>query len=719
MTVPILIFVIFYYALLCTLVLTQSPRKAINFVLVLGMTFALAWTLSIFGLQTSLGESLLYARVVFALGFLSMVGLFWFAHLLDSGSNSALGEKTTIMNSAVKIIVISFVVSLVAVTVYSSSIIADIVYTANQIPVPVYGNLFWLYVLALAGIGLWLVIIIINNLINFRGKTRKQMLVVGLTIVLSIATATFSNLIIPIITGRSDSSIFLPIAVMILMTGLSYAIIRHGLLDVKQTVVRGVAYVATLIALGVVYYALAYFVSSLLFKNQTTDAIGFSPVNVILALFLALLFQPIKNFFDMVSGKIFYRNDYDPQDALDEIGRIVASRIRVRPLLADSLQVIAETLRPTFAKFVLVDAKGEPIHRQGFGDLKTDSDLLGELSKVDIPLIVSSSLTDVNSGLRQAMSRKDVAAVAQIDILGRVNGYLLLGDKKSGTSYTRKDLDFISVMVDELAVAIENAERYEEIQELNRTLKERVDGATKELQGSNRKLQELDKTKDEFISMASHQLRTPLTTIKGYLSMILDGDAGEVSPSQRRFLEEAFNSSQRMVYLVSDFLNVSRIQTGKFQIDLKPCNLAEILNDEIGQLKIVAKSRQLKFIYDKSINFPTIDTDEDKIRQVMMNFVDNAIYYSMPKGEIRVVLSYNSNYVEFKVIDQGIGVPRDEQHKLFTKFSRASNAKKQRPDGTGIGLFMAKKVIVSLGGSLIFQSVEGKGSTFGFRLNRK
>src|SRR5690606_37795654 len=115
--------------------------------------------------------------------------------------------------------------------------------------------------------------------------------------------------------------------------------------------------------------------------------------------------------------------------------------------------------------------------------------------------------------------------------------------------------------------------------------------ATSELRSSNAQLQRLDEAKDEFISMASHQLRTPLTSIKGYVSMILDGDAGKVSDSQKHFLKEAFLSSERMVRLINDFLNVSRVQTGKFLIERKPINLAKLVSQELDSLEISAASR--------------------------------------------------------------------------------------------------------------------------------
>jgi signal transduction histidine kinase len=214
--------------------------------------------------------------------------------------------------------------------------------------------------------------------------------------------------------------------------------------------------------------------------------------------------------------------------------------------------------------------------------------------------------------------------------------------------------------------------------------------------------------------MASHQLRTPLTSVKGYLSMVLDGDVGKISKPQKEMLAQAFFSSQRMVYLIADLLNVSRLKTGKFIIEPGPVNLAEMVDQELSQLDETASSKSLTLTYDKPKSFPVLMLDETKTRQVIMNFVDNAIYYTPAGGKINVRLIDNPNTIELRVEDNGIGVPKDEEHHLFTKFYRAGNARKARPDGTGLGLFMAKKVVIAEGGSIIFESTEGKGSTFGF-----
>jgi len=266
-----------------------------------------------------------------------------------------------------------------------------------------------------------------------------------------------------------------------------------------------------------------------------------------------------------------------------------------------------------------------------------------------------------------------------------------------------------------MVVAVQNALRFEEISQFNEQLTQRVDAATTELKDKNRKLRELDEAKDDFISMASHQLRTPLTTVKGYLSMLDDGDIGKLSKKQQEVVELAFASSERMVYLISDLLNASRIDTGKFVIERQPIKLGEVIKSEVEQLVITAKARGLKLVSEFSDDDPTVKLDETKLRQVIMNFIDNAIYYSKSGGEITVKYEVTADTVEMCVVDEGIGVPAAEQDDLFTKFYRAKNAKRVRPDGTGLGLFLAKKVITAQGGSVIFESVEDKGSTFGFR----
>ena len=171
-----------------------------------------------------------------------------------------------------------------------------------------------------------------------------------------------------------------------------------------------------------------------------------------------------------------------------------------------------------------------------------------------------------------------------------------------------------------------------------------------------------------------------------------------------------------MVNLISDLLIVSRMSAGKFHIIETPVNLEKVVDEEVQQLQQAAAAKKLKLIFKKpNKKLPLVSLDEGKTRQVIMNFIDNAIYYTR-EGGVTVSLEKVGNYIELKVKDTGIGVPKEAQKKLFSKFFRAGNAQSVRPDGTGLGLFLAKRVIEDQGGKVLFESAEGKGSCFGFML---
>ncbi len=276
------------------------------------------------------------------------------------------------------------------------------------------------------------------------------------------------------------------------------------------------------------------------------------------------------------------------------------------------------------------------------------------------------------------------------------------------------------VALEEPALMIDDIELIERVSEPtgialdNRLLYEENVRVVKQLQQTNDRLKEMDASKDEFISMASHQLRTPLTSMKGYVSMVLDGDVGPISDQQKMMLQQAFDSSQRMVYLIADLLNVSRLRTGKFIIMNKVTDLVQVVEDELSQLSTTANARKVRFNFTRPESFPKVMLDETKVRQVVMNFLDNALYYTPSGGHVDVALTADDTSIRYTVTDTGLGVPKEEQQYLFSKFYRAQNARKVRPDGTGLGLYMARKVIVAQGGAILFHSVEGEGSTFGF-----
>ena len=611
--------------------------------------------------------------------------------------------------------------AIVAALDWTPLVFSDFIPTDPPQPVPAAGAIiFFVHFISLVTLSIYS---LVRGMRALHGVARKhlQSLAIGLTPIVLIAPVT--GFILPLIFHISGLAILSPLYTFIFVVFVGYAIARQGLFDIKQAAIRSLVYGFSILTLGLLYYGLAYFISATLFKQEVERNIGFSIVNILLALLLAFIFQPIKRFFDRITNKIFYRNGYDTGDFLIRLGRILTSTTELREILDQVGKEIRSTLKASGSLFLIYrdhhpnELVGEGINKQfSQAELATlqaiTSASEGGLLTVD--KLITSKLPHAQA-LHALLTKKHIVYVLPLVTADETIGYFMLGENLAGM-YTKQDTEALKAIANELVIAVQNARSVQAIRDLNASLEERIESATEELRASNKKLIELDEAKDEFVSMASHQLRTPLTSVKGYISMVLEGDTGDITPMQRKLLEEAFASSERMVHLISDFLNVSRLQTGKFVIDTTKVDLAELVGQEVAGLEATAKVRSLKLHYRKPAYFPVLYIDEGKIRQVLMNFIDNAIYYSTERTTITVKLRVEDGDAVLEVHDTGIGVPKSEQQRLFTKFFRATNARRQRPDGTGIGLFLAKKVIVAHGGSMVFESTEGEGSVFGFRL---
>jgi signal transduction histidine kinase len=513
-----------------------------------------------------------------------------------------------------------------------------------------------------------------------------------------------------------------PLFTTTFITAIAFSIARHRMFDLRLVIARSLAYLASLAALAALYGFVVFGLGRIIFglHVSVTSQVFLSTATGV----ASLSFQRLRRVFDAATNRLFYQDAYDPQEVFDNLNRIALSTLNTEPLLLQTATLIASNLKAEYCLVGLEESKQQRVigtEKREF-DPKDIAIIRKMTTKMHQTVIVTDYIDDQYEQIKAILIKNRIAILVRLspDVTKDAEGlgYIVLGYKKSGNPYNQVDYRVLDTISKEVIIALQNALRFEQIQNFNATLQQKVEEATHKLRNVNRRLTELDETKDDFISMASHQLRTPLTSVKGYLSLVLDGDTGTITETQRKMLGQAFTSSQRMVYLIADLLNVSRLKTGKFLIQPVPINLATLVSDEIAQLTETAASRELNLVYNKPENFPELMLDETKTRQVIMNFVDNAIYYTPAHGTITIELLDKSAAVELRVVDDGIGVPKAEQHHLFTKFYRAGNARKARPDGTGLGLFMAKKVIVAQGGALIFESAENKGSVFGFTFSK-
>jgi len=237
------------------------------------------------------------------------------------------------------------------------------------------------------------------------------------------------------------------------------------------------------------------------------------------------------------------------------------------------------------------------------------------------------------------------------------------------------------------------------------------------------KEKEIDRAKSEFVSLASHQLRTPLSTIGWYTEMLLAGDAGAINDEQKGYLEEIYHGNKRMVDLVNALLNVSRIELGTFMLTPEPVDFVELSKSVIKEVQPQIHEHVLNFEEKYQPNLPVVPADGKLSRILFQNLITNAIKYTPPNGKVIVSLSTalgkdmghgnpTEEYVLFSVADTGYGIPKKQADKIFTKLFRADNVREKETDGTGLGLYLVRSVLEACGGEVWFDSEENKGTTF-------
>lgn len=226
------------------------------------------------------------------------------------------------------------------------------------------------------------------------------------------------------------------------------------------------------------------------------------------------------------------------------------------------------------------------------------------------------------------------------------------------------------------------------------------------------KEKQIDKAKTEFVSLASHQLRTPLSAINWYAEMLLAGDAGKLNTEQDKYVKEIYSGNQRMVMLVNALLNVSRIELGTFAVEPQPTDFVALANSVISEVQPQIKEKKLNFNFAYDKNLPLIDADPKLIRIIIQNFLTNAIKYTPAGGRVSVKLAKQGSNVEISVADTGYGIPEAAKPKIFEKLYRAGNVREKETEGTGLGLYIVKNIVDEAKGKVWFESAENKGSTF-------
>ncbi len=254
------------------------------------------------------------------------------------------------------------------------------------------------------------------------------------------------------------------------------------------------------------------------------------------------------------------------------------------------------------------------------------------------------------------------------------------------------EIDTVQAIADELGSAIRHSQLYE----AERSMVEQ--------------LRELDEVKSDFVSSVSHELRTPLTSVMGYLEMLRDREGGPLTQEQDRMLDIVERNTERLLALIEDLLALARIESGRFKVVPVPLELPPLVDEAIDAIRPELAKRQLRLLIDVPPGLPLVMGDGRQLERVLLNLLSNAVKFTPPGGQVRVTLAPRVRSVVLEVADTGLGIPTEEQDKLFTRFFRSSTSQAHSVPGTGLGLMIVKAVVDSHGGTIDVRSAAGFGT---------
>ena len=499
---------------------------------------------------------------------------------------------------------------------------------------------------------------------------------------------------------------------------VAYAIVKYRLMGIRLIASR--VYVYALIAI----FSYAYFYLVVLVDDNALDgvygqkALFFAPF---FSLVFAILFIPLFKQIQKSSDIIFY-SGYNPRKIIKNLGLQLSSVINLDELLTILEFEFKKILATENIEVYLLHKKEKdvcsfsPIKLPGAKDVIIEGIVCDEIMKSKAIIVRDEADKMGRKKLAKELDKLHSKVVAPLTLRSEVIGVILLDKKITDEAYSQEDIEFLEIISAQAAVAIENARLYKQVDEFNKTLQQKVDEQTRDIKDKTERLRRLIEMRSDFLDITSHQLRTPVSVIKGVLSMLDEGSIPEAK--KQEFIRGALVKSIKLSEIINDILRASEMDSDKLQVKIKPTNLNELLA-KIKEDKIkVAEMKKLKleFVLPKK-PLPPVLSDERYLEQVLINLINNSLQYT-PKGTITVSAEVKKNVVIVRIKDTGIGIAPDELHKLFQKFGRAGNAVASYTDGSGLGLYIIKQIVGAHRGAKIeLEHTElGKGTTFALTL---
>lgn len=364
-------------------------------------------------------------------------------------------------------------------------------------------------------------------------------------------------------------------------------------------------------------------------------------------------------------------------------------------------------------EMTIESARGLPEDIVKKARLKIGENIAGWVVQSKQPLLIPDVARDSRFQLRDGDKYDNPSLLSvPLKIRDKVIGVLNVNNKASGDVFNKDDLRLLTILADQAAIAIENARLYQKLIRTKRTLSRNE----KKMKQMVKDMKKMDKMKDEFISIVSHELRTPLTSVKEAVSLLLDEIPGKINDDQREFLNLAMHDTSRLNRLLNDILNLSRMEAGKLQMYWEVSDIKEVVDHALNSMRPMSLTKEIELLEEAAPGLGPIVLDKDKVEQILINLVSNAIKFSPNKGRITVKVDNDVDCYKISVIDSGIGMPPEELPRIFDKFRQIDSSSTRKVGGSGLGLSIVKGLVEAHKGQVWVESKAGKGTVFFFTL---
>lgn len=494
----------------------------------------------------------------------------------------------------------------------------------------------------------------------------------------------------------------------------AYAIVRHRLMDMRLVIQRGAVFAITIFIVAIFYFSGSFMLQEFLYEN---DTLSHSISDISAAVLCVFGFLFLKREFEEITDKFFFRGEYDYFAAVHQLGGVFRSTINLNGLLGSMGEIFSRTIKPEQIIFFLDDAGQhlffDGILRKPLSVVEGDNcrELIDSFRTFPPKTIFIKELErtakDIRSGRRKkyqiliaAAKRVRIAAIIPIFSKEKTTAILLLGAKRSGTAFSKKDNELLSVVSHQAGMAIENAMLYAAIRRHTEDLERRVCERTE-------RIKNMYDGQSRFLADLSHEFQTPISILKGNVECL--EKINNIKGKDEFYTIET--TLDRLSRLVDNLLGIARLNFSKTGLEKRKVNVEKLLEEAYDDCSILAKDRRIKFSFssEKCLVFGSAD----KLKEVLLNLISNALRYTPPGGTISLSARILDDEIEIAVTDTGSGISRKNLPHVFERLYKIGN---NGSEGTGLGLYICRQIIEVHGGTITAESKPEEGSRFVIRL---